>query len=544
MSVILLHYNVPPDQCDWEYEKSTSHFSTILPEFYNTIKENSCYFKVIDIPSIVVNRSMISFSVPRISEVEEKKGYLNISSFLSKESSLPSEERVLKVSSYMNQCLDCVSELLTIIHTDFNSKQFISRIHVICSLLNDHQVITSSAIQKRILDSSHLPSSFIQSLFLSLWKVLSPNPSVSLSQPFYGNDYYLRFQDRLLLCEDLALMSIADHLSPLLLDAMSSQSSFSFFRDIYKVIHSSILAILPCCTTISIHRDKNPYNISHVENRGYFRHEEKETVQLHCITPQAYHDKHYSVFPVESQYLYSLSIILRSWLGSSSNQFSWKGNYQRASLRHFDRDEYTEKLRRYSHYRRNERLIPLTMMKSFHSSSRQEIHLCRESDLPQEQMNCIICPLCVYCWKKINTVETRNHAFHVDSQEGQYYSQNEDKWFCEHIYLVQCEDCAEHCGNERFHAKLFPFSVDGVPSLFLSSSQCFQVCPLCSRFVVPSCFKETLGAKEHIIAPISHMKTSEESDRMVDIIHYMNSELKKIIDGFSESFLVFYIKSI
>lgn len=510
----------------------------MLPEFYNTIKENSSYFKVIDIPTMVVNRSNISVPLPRISEVEQKKGYLNISSFLSKESSLPSEERVLKVSSYMTQCLECISVLLNTVHTQYSSKQLISRIHVICSLLNDNQIISSSAIQKRILDSCHLPSSFIQSLFLSLWKVLSPNPSVSLSQPFFGNDYYLRFQDRLLLCEDLCLMSIADHLSPLLLDAMSSQSSFSFFRDIYKVIHSNILAILPCSTAVSIHLDNNPYNISHVENRGYFRHEEKETVQLHCITPQVYHDKHYSVFPVESQYTYTLSVILRSWYRHSNNQFSWKGDYQRASLRHFDRDEYTERLRRYTHYKKSERLIPLTTIKSAHSSSRQEIHLCRERDLPQEQLNCIVCPLCVYCWKKIITAESRNHAFLVDSREGQYYSQNEDKWFCEHIYLVQCDHCAEHSGNERFHAKLFPFSVDGVPSLYLSSSQCFQVCPLCSRFVVPSCFKEKLTAQKHNISQVSHGKTNEQSKRMVDIIHYMNSKLKRIVDDSEESFFV------
>lgn len=353
MSVLVLHYNVPPDQCEWEYERSTSALLSRLPFPITTqIEAYLQTFNVIDIPSTIVSPSIISSPIPTLSpfpfspssdsfhaslspqssdsedprvsssdnDSDSSSLSLDSASSFQSQQNTPSYSRLSRErrysslfthslqlpldhpqSPYMNEINTCLSNLIHSCDSIITSRHFISKFYLTCSIYQEKQEISYDAIQRVILTSCHIPTSILQSFFLSLWKACSPNPSVSLSHTHFGNDYYLRIQDRVLLCEYITLLFIASQTPSFYLDAMSSQTSHSFFRDLHKVLHSSILSILPCSSSLYITKSNNPYHIRNVENREYFRHEEQDVIQIPCITPAGSHDQHTSVYTLDYQ---------------------------------------------------------------------------------------------------------------------------------------------------------------------------------------------------------------------------------------------------
>lgn len=357
MSAIILHYNVPPDQCECGTEMSTSTFLTRLPFHISTQLEAYLQtYKVINIPTpSILSSSILSSPIPSLSHTttplsipisessdsihaslsplssssEELDTDSDTSSFsLDSASSFQSQPNTPSYSilpqpnhrlpsfqlpsnhqtipSYqveINHCLEMIIQSIDILITP---RSFISQFYLACSIYQTKQEVNSNSIQKLILTSCHIPTPTLQSFFLSLWNQLCPNPSLSLSHTHFGNDYYLRIQDRIKLCEYLTLLFIASQFPSFYFDAMSIQTSYSYFRDLHKVLHSSIQSILPCSSNLIITKTNNPYQIQNVENRAYFRHEEQDVIQIPCITPAGCHDHHTSVYSLEYQYTFLL----------------------------------------------------------------------------------------------------------------------------------------------------------------------------------------------------------------------------------------------
>lgn len=476
---------------------------------------------MIDIPSLVVNRSGITTPVPPSPSIfSKKKGCLDLSSFVSS-SSVSVEETMVCLSPYMTETVACVTHLLQSMRSLLNARQYISQLPIICSLLNENQPAPSSAVQKRVLEHCRLPSSVIQTSFLSLWKQLCPNPSISLSHPSFGDDYYLRLQERILLCEQLCLLHLSSLVPCVYIDAMTPQSSFAFFRDLYKVLHSTILSILPCTARQTIQLHNNPHGITCVENREYFRHEEKSTAQVFCIVPSAYHDQHSSVFTVRSKYVRN-DIINRSWFQSSTPSFQWKGEYQAPSVRHLDREECKETFLRYNRMKHNERKVALSIIQSEHSSSRQNIRIWREIELPSVKHS-LVCPYCVSCWKQLDLPPLKHHSLMVNSEDGAYYSEIENPWVQEDIFLSFCSHCLRTEKSTKFCTKPYSLCVDGILSQYIPYHHKSRCCPLCFQFVNSS------NTHSIVILEDSDKKSPHKQininrrAKMIDLVNHMNS---------------------
>ena len=352
MSAIILHYNVPSNQCERKTEMSTSTFLSRLPFHIST--QLNAYLqtcKIIDIPAPSLSSSLLS-SLPPLSppttplsvSISESSESINSSllpqptsnddeldidsdtssfsldsagSFQSQPNtpsysilphpnhpltSFPFPSNHQSIPSYQVEINYCIEMIIQSINILITPRSFISQFYLACSIYQIKQEVNYNSIQKLILTSCHIPTPTLQSFFLSLWNQLCPNPSLSLSHTHFGNDYYLRIQDRIKLCEYLTLLFIASQFPSFYFDAMNIQTSNSYFRDLHKVLHSSIQSILPCSSNLIITKSNNPYQIQNVENRAYFRHEEQDVIQIPCITPAGCHDHHTSVYSLEYQY--------------------------------------------------------------------------------------------------------------------------------------------------------------------------------------------------------------------------------------------------
>lgn len=110
----------------------------------------------------------------------------------------------------------------------------------------------------------------------------------------------------------------------------------------------------------------------------------------------------------------------------------------------------------------------------------------------------------------------------VSYDDGVYYSQKEGKWVCEDIYLVQCNKCCEISVDTHFHMRSYPYSVDGVPALFLPSVETFHLCPLCYHLISKQTIDDVFPSEGFSISPRGTNQKQEQKERMMSLLDYMN----------------------
>ena len=177
-SLLLLHYDVPPSQCNWEFDKSTKHYQETHLSDYQREWIESCLqsFYVVDIPPLVLSR--LGAGSPRV---------------------------------YMEQSVDAFHSILQCYMptTLLPTRQFLSQLPFLVYLINHNQPTTQSSITQNALSMLQIPSVVIHSTFQQLWSAFRPNPSISLSHPVFTDDYYLRVQERASVCEMIMTFFIA-----------------------------------------------------------------------------------------------------------------------------------------------------------------------------------------------------------------------------------------------------------------------------------------------------------------------------------------------
>ena len=180
VSLLILYYDVPPQEYSWSYQKSTKSFLNRLSEDHQLwISSNLLSILVVDIPPLVLAR--LGDGCPR---------------------------------TYMEQSVIAFRSLIQTLPNNslIPTHRFLSQLPFILQNLKKGLSITQPEILREVAKSLQIPSGHIRSIFRSLWRVLCPEPSLSLSHPVFGDDYYLRVQERCDLCELVVILYVAARL--------------------------------------------------------------------------------------------------------------------------------------------------------------------------------------------------------------------------------------------------------------------------------------------------------------------------------------------
>lgn len=170
---LLLRTNVPPSECNWSYQKSTEVFLHRASSAWLSSRS----VVVVDIPSFVLSKVTPS--------------------------SLPTfmEQSLLGFRSLIDGLTPCMS-----------THRFLSQLPFLVDAVNHHMSTSQFSLTKTLLSTVQPPSSLLRRLFRLLWDFLAPDPSLSLSHVLFGDDFYLRLQERISLVEELLVRALAQWL--------------------------------------------------------------------------------------------------------------------------------------------------------------------------------------------------------------------------------------------------------------------------------------------------------------------------------------------
>ena len=122
------------------------------------------------------------------------------------------------------------------------------------------------------------------------------------------------------------------------------------------------------------------------------------------------------------------------------------------------------------------------------TTARQRVVCCEEMEVKtihDANRFALFVPFCRVCWKRLSAVPQRGETGMIlgSEEDAAVFSKKEGDWFQETVFLVRCAHCGyDEASSHRTHFTALPtaFALDGVPSLFLSSLETDQLCPLCS----------------------------------------------------------------
>lgn len=240
---LFLRTNVPPSECNWSYQKSTESFLHRAPSSWFTSRS----VVVVDIPSFVLSKATPS----------------NLPTFL--------EQSLLGFRSLIDTLTPCMS-----------TSRFLSQLPFLVDAVNHHMSTSQPALIKTILSAVQPPSSLLRSLFRLLWSYLAPDPSLSLSHVVFGDDFYLRLQERISLVEELLIRALAQWLRGHAVEALPEEEVGDGNRPDFqrrkcvknagKILFAEIEGVSPCRGCLRVDRAKE--GIEEIQNRAFFRNEE------------------------------------------------------------------------------------------------------------------------------------------------------------------------------------------------------------------------------------------------------------------------------
>lgn len=93
-----------------------------------------------------------------------------------------------------------------------STHRFLSQLPFLVDAVNHHMSTSQPSLTNTLLSTVQPPSSLLRRLFRLLWSYLAPDPSLSLSHASFGDDFYLRLQERISLVEELLIRALAQWL--------------------------------------------------------------------------------------------------------------------------------------------------------------------------------------------------------------------------------------------------------------------------------------------------------------------------------------------
>lgn len=271
---LALHYDVPTPNCAWSFDKSTEQF---LNRFPNAPKTQ---FVVADLLSSVLQRpsSFCFSSSPIVTSdlyssstlASELYSSSNLNKSEQTESLEYADDSVLSNSAYTEQSFLAFTSLLQSLSLSFpTSRRFAAELFYRIQLLNEGLEVSSENIQSACYNSCYIPSARIRYVFSTLWTNLYPSPTISLLHPTFGDDFYIRFQERLTLTESILMVLLAMQLRLHYFEVLDESKLQQILKDVFKVLHAEVLKILPCMQKLRIDSTwKNVQIIHSLESYG------------------------------------------------------------------------------------------------------------------------------------------------------------------------------------------------------------------------------------------------------------------------------------
>lgn len=167
-------------------------------------------------------------------------------------------------SAYMEQTFLAFSSLLESLSMPLpTSRQFAAQLFFRVQLLNEGLDVSSENIHSSCYNTCFLASARIRYVFHTLWTNLYPSPTISLLHPTFGDDFYIRFQERLTLTETILMVLLAMQFGLHYFEALEESKLQQMLKDIYKVVHAEVLKILPCTEKLRIDGSSKMLQVTH-----------------------------------------------------------------------------------------------------------------------------------------------------------------------------------------------------------------------------------------------------------------------------------------
>lgn len=523
---------MPPGECDWTFEKTTNRFlatwpSSILHAFRAVI--------AVDIP--IHRRESPQDASP--SPVPPKTGYLNIQHKCSFPSSTADTRNVFVEQA----CLALRSLIASAPSSLPSTRTLLAHLPYAIPLLNTSPHLTPPTLEKTLFASLSLPSQSVRSFVTTLWEAITPLPSISFSHSRFQDDYYLRFYNRLKLCESLFIRFVVATYRHSGFEVLAGGDQRMLLHNIHKVMRRELEAYLPCCACLAIRTDREEGGVMSVYNRSAYRNERQtqplwcgvvvmSSYQLPCILAQKQHDGHQSVFVADYRWAQRRAVERRKWLLHHHDHYTWRGDYRKPGIQVLDEEEFRQRVLEEVAIPDAEFALRLDSLVREGSTVRQTLLRCEEEDVErihEEDAYAVFVPYCCCCWRRMDAAVVRKEGLQMTEEDAMHFSAMDTEWFAESVYLVRCSRCRANAAPSSFHfASTFtPFAIDGVPSLYLPSLQNDQICPLCTcllhYFQEPKETKTVERPQWHLRIPPS--ERARVRTKLVSTIRFMDEKV-------------------
>ena len=126
---------------------------------------------------------------------------------------------------------------------------------------------------------------------------------------------------------------------------------------------------------------------------------------------------------------------------------SWSGSFEGEFLRHDSHEEWFERVERAIRRSEEDRFFSLEELAREFSTARQRVRMCEETQvetLLSEESDAVFSPMCAVCFQKLEeekmmpVMEGSKRWSTAENPRNWEYSQQEEGWRSQSVYLVRC----------------------------------------------------------------------------------------------------------
>ena len=301
-SLLVLHSDVPPSQCDWTFEKTTQRFFSHLSPSSSSLLQSFHSVCVVDIPchkrkpvtpvsSPTPRRVLLSqkaLATPVMDEegnecVEdaEEKNEKETEEKIAKEAEERNEKEeethtTLQPTEnvFLHQSVLALRSLMAAPPTPLpSSLQLLLQLPFIAAQLTASPLYSPDAVKSALLASLAIPSDSIHTFLATLWRAIAPPSVISFSHPVFRDDFYLRFYNRLRLAESLFVRFVAALYRRSAFRALRPAALRATLRNAHKVMKRELEGCFPCTASLEVRLDSGNSGIARVFDRSAYRNE-------------------------------------------------------------------------------------------------------------------------------------------------------------------------------------------------------------------------------------------------------------------------------
>lgn len=219
----------------------------------------------------------------------------------------------------------------------------------------------------------------------------------------------------------------------------------------------------------------------------------------------------------------------RGWF-QRREEVTWSGPFEGEFLRHDSHEELFERVERAIRRCEEDRFFSLEEVAREFSSARQRVKVCEESQVEMlhlEEPSAVFSPMCVVCFREVEEkmmmpmMEGSRRWSTAGNPRNKEYSEQEEGWLSQSVYLVRCRECTRRReGDGFFQRRQNAMALDGVPSTLIPSMSTIPLCSLCFRVMEYTAILRPAEAE-----PI-HMHMNADQIQTASLSRYMTRKVK------------------